>query len=235
MLVADAKDGKQSVDDVLAAANALLDSMSAGTTPLSMLQASIDELEQMGYVCDESGCVLVDPHDADSMSGPPPINRLLAGSDWSLGMLVPDSDGEDEGAAGPLGAIVSGPCWSVPLKPSELADVMSMLSQLRLMVANLAAQGQWHAASAERPASRVKWETNAIVLQASHAAAAPGFSVSMTFRSDRRSIMTQWPAEVVAAVIAAVDEEAGGPPPGVAAASAQVAAPARSAPAAVSA
>lgn len=63
------QDGKQSVDDVLAAANALLDSMSAGTTPLSMLQASIDELEQMGYVCDESGCVLVDPHDADSMSG----------------------------------------------------------------------------------------------------------------------------------------------------------------------
>ena len=66
------------------------------------------------------------------------------------------SDGEDEGAAGPLGAIVSGPCWSVPLTPSELADVMSMLSQLRLMVATLAAQGQWHAASAERPASRVK-------------------------------------------------------------------------------
>lgn len=91
------------------------------------------------------------------------------------------------------------------------------------------------AAAAAAAVAVPQWETNAIVLQASHAAAAPGFSVSMTFRSDRRSIMTQWPAEVVAAVIAAVDEEAGGPPPGVAAASAQVAAPARSAPAAVSA
>lgn len=68
----------------------------------------------------------------------------------------PDGDSSDEEEASPYTAVVSGPAWSVPLKPSELSDFIGMLSQLRLMVANLAAQGQWHAASSDRPASRVK-------------------------------------------------------------------------------
>jgi hypothetical protein len=60
----------KSVDDVLREANALLENLSAGlpsTTPA--LQASIDELEQMGYVCDESGCVLVLPGDRERAAG----------------------------------------------------------------------------------------------------------------------------------------------------------------------
>jgi hypothetical protein len=65
-----------------------------------------------------------------------------------------DSDEGEESS--PYTALVSGPCWSVPLKPSELGDFVGMLSQLRLMVANLAAQGQWHGGTADRPASRVK-------------------------------------------------------------------------------
>lgn len=56
----------------------------------------------------------------------------------------------------PYTAVVSGPCWTVPLKPSELSDFVGMLNQLRSMVANLAAQGQWHGGTADRPASRVK-------------------------------------------------------------------------------
>jgi hypothetical protein len=58
------------VDDVLREANALLENLSAGMpsgTPA--LQASIDELEQMGYVCDESGCVLVLPGDRERAAG----------------------------------------------------------------------------------------------------------------------------------------------------------------------
>eukprot|EP00879_Flechtneria_rotunda_P024616 GHRR01026114.1.p2 GENE.GHRR01026114.1~~GHRR01026114.1.p2 ORF type:complete len:127 (+),score=16.98 GHRR01026114.1:242-622(+) len=65
----DSKDGKQSqnVDDVLAAANAPLENLSAGQTPVVQppLQANIDELQELGYVCDESGCVLVLPGDSE--------------------------------------------------------------------------------------------------------------------------------------------------------------------------
>ncbi|WIA16699.1 hypothetical protein OEZ85_013356 [Tetradesmus obliquus] len=211
VLAHDSKDGKsKSVDDVLREANALLENLSAGMpsgTPA--LQASIDELEQMGYVCDESGCVLVLPGDRERAAGPPAINGLLSGDNWSLGMLPePDSDDDEEGS--PYTALVSGPCWSVPLKPSELSDFVGMLSQLRLMVANLAAQGQWHGGSADRPASRVKWETNHIVMKAAHAPTEPGFSIEITFRTDRRSVSAAWPAEVAAAVIAAVDTATGG-------------------------
>jgi hypothetical protein len=62
---------QQSVDDVLAAANALLDNLSSGMpagSPAS-LQDSIDELQSMGYVCDESGCVLVLPGSQDGAEG----------------------------------------------------------------------------------------------------------------------------------------------------------------------
>lgn len=65
-----------------------------------------------------------------------------------------EDDGNEEST--PYTAVVSGPCWTVPLKPSELSDFVGMLKQLRSMVANLAAQGQWHGGSTDRPASRVK-------------------------------------------------------------------------------
>lgn len=208
--VNDGKDGKpRSVEDVLAAANALLDNLSAGTpVPQESIQASIDELSEMGYVCDESGCVLVLPGDKDRVAGPPVIRGILSGPNWSLGTLpIADSYDEEEGT--PYTAVVSGPCWTVPLKPSELSDFVGMLNQLRNMVANLAAQGQWHGTTADRPASRVKWETNHIVMKASHASTEPGFSIEITFRTDRRSVVTSWPADVAAAVLAAVDAELG--------------------------
>lgn len=65
------QDGKgQAVEDVLAAANALLDNLSAGKAlPQNSIQASIDELSEMGYVCDESGCVLVLPGDKARVAG----------------------------------------------------------------------------------------------------------------------------------------------------------------------
>jgi len=53
-------------------------------------------------------------------------------------------------------AEISGPCWTIPLKPNELADILGMLAQLRMMVANLSAQGQWLGGNGDRPASRVK-------------------------------------------------------------------------------
>jgi hypothetical protein len=55
----------------LAAANALLDNLQAGKpgSTANLLQQSIDELQEMGYVCDESGCVLVLPGDKDNAAG----------------------------------------------------------------------------------------------------------------------------------------------------------------------
>jgi hypothetical protein len=55
----------------------------------------------------------------------------------------------------------------------------------------------------------MQWETNHIVLQASFAPIEPGFSIGMTFRTDRRSVTTYWPAEVAAEVLTAVDAELG--------------------------
>jgi hypothetical protein len=51
----------KSVEELLAEANALLDSVSHGEYTGAGLQASIDELEDLGYTCDESGCVLILP------------------------------------------------------------------------------------------------------------------------------------------------------------------------------
>eukprot|EP00775_Hariotina_reticulata_P012516 gene12516-12650_t len=170
LVVRDSK--SKSVDDVLAAANALLENLQAGkpVSTSNLLQQSIDELQEMGYVCDESGCVLVLPGDKDKAAGPPAISKMLAGPNWSLGTLPEvDSSIDETEEASPYTALVAGPCWSVPLKPRELSDFVDMLSQLRSMVANLAAQGQWNGASSERPDSRVKWETNHIVMQASYA------------------------------------------------------------------
>lgn len=53
-------------------------------------------------------------------------------------------------------AEISGPSWNIPLKPNELADILGMLSQLRIMVANLSANGQWLGGNGDRPQSRVK-------------------------------------------------------------------------------
>jgi hypothetical protein len=53
-------------------------------------------------------------------------------------------------------AEISGPSWNIPLKPNELADILGMLSQLRIMVANLSANGQWLSGNGDRPQSRVK-------------------------------------------------------------------------------
>lgn len=55
----------QSVEDVLAAANALLSNLQSGepSSSINPAQASIEELQGLGYVCDESGCVLVLPGD----------------------------------------------------------------------------------------------------------------------------------------------------------------------------
>jgi hypothetical protein len=63
---------QQSLEDVLAAANALLDNLQAGNPPspgAMSLQGSIDELSALGYMCDESGCVLVLPGDHGSGEG----------------------------------------------------------------------------------------------------------------------------------------------------------------------
>lgn len=68
----------------------------------------------------------------------------------------------------------------------------------------------------ERPAEcavlccALQWETNHIVMKAAYAPSEPGFSIEITFRTDRRSVSTEWPADVAAAAIAAVDAETGG-------------------------
>jgi hypothetical protein len=57
---------QQSVEDVLAAANALLSNLQSGepSSSINSAQASIEELQGLGYVCDESGCMLVLPGDS---------------------------------------------------------------------------------------------------------------------------------------------------------------------------
>lgn len=63
--------------------------------------------------------------------------------------------------------------------------MLTMLRQLRMMVADLDAQGQWAPAAGDRPASRVRRESSHMELLAQHAAAEPGFSIDFTFRSNR--------------------------------------------------
>jgi hypothetical protein len=53
-------------------ANALLNQVSGGAAPGTQspgVQSSIDELEALGYVCDESGCVLVLPNEMSDDEG----------------------------------------------------------------------------------------------------------------------------------------------------------------------
>lgn len=46
-------------------------------------------------------------------------------------------------------------------------------------------------------------------MKAAYAPTEPGFGIEITFRTDRRSVVTSWPADVAAAVLAAVDAELG--------------------------
>jgi hypothetical protein len=61
--------GQKDVDAMLAEANALLNAVAGGATesrPVPGVQESIDELQALGFVCDESGCVLVLPDGTSS-------------------------------------------------------------------------------------------------------------------------------------------------------------------------
>lgn len=49
------------VESALAEANALLNAVAGGSPPAPGVQESIDGLTALGFVCDESGCVLVLP------------------------------------------------------------------------------------------------------------------------------------------------------------------------------
>lgn len=67
------------MEDVLAAANALLSNLQSGEPDQSNPDpsASIDELQALGYVCDESGCVLVLPGDRQEQG-----ESIMGGSGW---------------------------------------------------------------------------------------------------------------------------------------------------------
>ena len=64
----------KSVEELLNEASSLLSKVSNGETigeSIPTMQQSVEELEQLGYVCDESGCVLVLPHERESAKGEP--------------------------------------------------------------------------------------------------------------------------------------------------------------------
>ena len=63
------------VNDVLSEVNALMERVSGKPLPASML-STIDDLEELGYVCDESGCVLVLPSMDEESDG------AFSGSRW---------------------------------------------------------------------------------------------------------------------------------------------------------
>jgi hypothetical protein len=71
MVQGDAK--QKSVEELLNEASSLLNKVSNGE-PI-VVQQSVEELEQLGYVCDESGCVLVLPHERESAKGEPCESR----------------------------------------------------------------------------------------------------------------------------------------------------------------
>ncbi|KAI8474736.1 MAG: hypothetical protein J3K34DRAFT_518035 [Monoraphidium minutum] len=191
------------VEDVLAEANALLNSVGGGGDP-SAVQETIDDLTKLGYVCDETGCVLVFPNsDSDIEDAVMELRTCLQGRGWRLGMCDA-SDGDDEADCP---AVVAGPSWSLPLRESDLSELLGVLQQLRAAVAALQAQGQWAGGGGERPASRAKWQSRHILAQAAWApGAAPAFGVEMTFRVDRRTFTAAWPGAVVSEVCAALDK-----------------------------
>jgi hypothetical protein len=86
----------KSVDEMLAEANALLNAVSSGVPGAAAVAAagasgvlqSIDELEQLGFVCDESGCVLVLPTaEPDSDASAKSLTTFVQGRGWGLGTL----------------------------------------------------------------------------------------------------------------------------------------------------
>jgi len=199
----------KSVEELLNEASSLLSKVSNGETigeSIPTMQQSVEELEQLGYVCDESGCVLVLPHERESAKGEPctiPFNRLIEGSNWSIGKIPEATDDE-------FCAIVGGPYWSIPMRPKELNNFLEVLESLRTVVDKLKSQDQWLPGSADRPVSRVKWDSDHITLQATYAPSKPHFAMEMTFRTSLgRSVSTTWPAAVVAEVVEAIDKETG--------------------------
>eukprot|EP00877_Chromochloris_zofingiensis_P006243 jgi/Chrzof1/1872/Cz10g24130.t1 len=108
-------------------------------------------------------------------------------------------------------AVVSGPCWSIPLTSNELTDFLDVLQRLQSVVQNLSDSGQWLPGNAERPVSRVKWEGKNISMKATYAPAEPGYSIDLAFKTDYRSVHTNWPAEVVDAVSSALERATGKP------------------------
>ncbi|GBF97883.1 hypothetical protein Rsub_10238 [Raphidocelis subcapitata] len=194
--------GNKDVDAILAEANALLNAVTAGGEPLPGVQESIDELTALGFVCDESGCVLVLPTESSDDEAANTLNTYISGRGWGLGML----EGDDEDSAD-FPAQVTGPGWSVPLTEGELGDLLMVLQQLRGAVQLMAAQGQWLPAGGDRPVSRAKWQSRHIGMQASWAPSdsEPAFTVELTFRSDRRTFTTVWPSDVASAVCRALD------------------------------
>lgn len=192
---------KRDVDDVMREANELLLALSGasagGAAPAASsspdVLASIDELNELGYECDESGCVLVLPGMRrggqaaanadgsplsswdDAPGAPPRLQRLLSGDDWKLGPLTSTPAASPSSGTTPeFSAVVTGPAWSFLLTRSELASFLEVLQRLRSVVANLDGEGQWNAQEGGRPASRVKWAAGRFSCVATHADAPNG-------------------------------------------------------------
>ncbi|KAI8468763.1 MAG: hypothetical protein J3K34DRAFT_426171 [Monoraphidium minutum] len=194
--------GNPSVDDILAQANALLDSVAGGSAPQKQyyspgVQESIDELTGLGFVCDESGCVLVLPTESTDDEGGEALNTLMEGNGWRLGALE-DPENPD------YPALAAGPGWLVPLTSGELGDVLFVLQQLRSAVSSLRDQGQWLPAAGDRPASRAKWQSRQISMQATFTSG-PAFAIELTVRTGRRNVIVHWPTEAVADLCARLD------------------------------
>ena len=62
-------DKNLSVNDIMGEANALPERVTGGKPLPPQFLQSVDELEELGYVCDESGCVLVLPGRDDESDG----------------------------------------------------------------------------------------------------------------------------------------------------------------------
>jgi hypothetical protein len=235
------------VDDAMREANELLLALSGASAGASAgaaaaasspdVLASIDELNELGYECDASGCVLVLPgmrrgaQAAQPASGsplsswddtpgaPPRLQRLLSGDDWKLGPLTSTPVASPtSGTTAEFSAVITGPAWSFLLTRSELASFLEVLQRLRSVVQNLDGEGQWHAQEGGRPASRVKWAAGRFSCVATHAdapaasggdaKAGPHFALDVALLTpDSRLVQGTWPAHVVAAACAALDKE----------------------------
>lgn len=192
--------GEKDVDDIMAEANELLNAVAGGKAPAPAgVQESIDGLTAAGFVCDESGCVLVLPQESED-EGTPTLATLLQGEGWRLGVVERPDDID-------YPALVSGAAWAVPLSRSELEDLQAVLQRLRATVEDLHRKGQWLPAAGERPASRAKWQSHNITMRATWAAGGrqPAFSVDMTLNIDRRPVDAAWPAEAAAGVCGSLD------------------------------